>query len=64
MKKHRVKEKFLQILEKTPIITYACEMCGISRNTYYKWMKEDAEFAQLVYDRMSVGIDNVNDHAE
>lgn len=27
-------------------------------------MKEDAEFAQLVYDRMSVGIDNVNDHAE
>jgi hypothetical protein len=64
MKKHKVKDKFLAIIEKTPVIQHACEQCEISRNSYYEWMKKDPEFAQLVSDRMGIGIDLVNDVAE
>ena len=64
MKKDRVKSKFLEALEKTPIIQHACEMCGISRNTFYRWMQEDSEFNFQVSERLGIGVDRVNDYAE
>ena len=30
------------------IVTHACKMAEISRETYYKWMREDDEFAQQI----------------
>lgn len=30
------------------IVSIACEKVGISRNTFYKWKREDAEFASAV----------------
>lgn len=64
MKKDKVKDKFLEALELTPIIQVACEKTGISRNTYYRWMNEDPEFRSLADDRMNVGVSLVNDYAE
>lgn len=29
-------------------ITQACSLVDLSRNRYYEWLKEDAEFAQLI----------------
>ncbi len=51
-------------MEKTPIIQYACEKCGISRKTYYRWIKEDSFFRLQVDDRIGLGVDRINDFAE
>jgi hypothetical protein len=64
MKKDKIKEKFLTELERTPIIQHACEKLGVSRNTFYRWLKEDSIFAFQVKDALDAGIDYVNDHAE
>lgn len=64
MKKHKVKDKFLDILEKVPIIEAACGQAGISRNTYYRWRNEDPDFAALADERQTIGIERVNDYAE
>lgn len=64
MKKHKVKKQFIEELERTPIIQVACDRVGISRNTFYRWMKEDVEFAFEVNEALDSGIDFVNDHAE
>lgn len=63
MKKGR-KTKFLEVLEKSPIVQYACEKVGISRNTFYRWLKEDPDFASSYKQSMEYGIDLVNDAAE
>jgi hypothetical protein len=45
----RAKEAFLEALKKTMgIITAATEMVGISRRTYYDWMRDDLEFKEAV----------------
>lgn len=64
MKKHRLQEKFLEELMKTPIVQHACERVGISRNTYYRWIKEDVDFSLAVEGCLGVGVGFVNDHAE
>lgn len=51
MSKIGKKENFLRALESGyGIILTACEAVGISRTTYYKWMKEDADFREKVSD--------------
>jgi len=47
----RVKEAFLEALKKSMgIITAATEMVGVSRRTYYDWLRDDPEFKQAVED--------------
>lgn len=64
MKKNRVQTKLLEELEKTPIIQRACDRCDISRNTYYRWCKENPDFKCMVEERLKMAIDLVNDAAE
>jgi len=43
------KELFLKTLnDGKGIITYACQKTGISRQTYYNWLREDEDFASKV----------------
>ena len=45
------KEQMLKALEGSlGIVTTALKSCNLSRTNYYKWLKEDAEFAQAVND--------------
>ena len=45
------KERMLKALESSlGIVTTALKSCDLSRTNYYKWLKEDAEFAQAVND--------------
>ena len=45
------KERMLKALESSlGVITTALKSCNLSRTNYYKWLKEDAEFAQAVND--------------
>jgi len=63
-KTKKVVEKFLAELERTPIVGAACEKTGLSRNTVYRWRKEDREFAAHFDYSLSQGIAVVSDVAE
>lgn len=58
------KELLLEILKKTPIVQIACEKSGVSRATYYRWRKDDTEFAQASDQALLDGSLLVNDMAE
>ena len=48
---HIAKNQMLKALESSlGIVTTALKSCGLSRTNYYKWLKEDEEFAQKVKD--------------
>lgn len=64
MKKKRLENKFLEELEKTPIVSVACERCGVSRNTVYRWRAEDSYFTKRMDEALEIGTDLVNDVAE
>lgn len=52
------KKKLLQELQKTSgIVAFACQKAGVSRVTFYKYRKDDPEFAEQVQDIMEVQID-------
>jgi hypothetical protein len=41
------KKKMLEALEKSlGIVTTACKLVGIARETHYRWMREDAEYKE------------------
>jgi len=50
-----LKKKMIEALEKSlNIVTSACKEVGISRETHYRWLKEDKQYKQAVKE-----IDNV-----
>ncbi len=59
----RDKEKFLEILEKNPVIHIAIEHSGVSKPTFYRWRSDDKEFAEKVETAMSEGKGLVSDIA-
>ncbi|OGY35240.1 MAG: hypothetical protein A3D99_01035 [Candidatus Andersenbacteria bacterium RIFCSPHIGHO2_12_FULL_45_11] len=63
-KQHKKKELLLEQLKKIPIVQLACERSDIGRATFYRWKKEDAEFATAVNEALTTGNSLVNDMAE
>lgn len=60
MKKEKNQKIFLENLDKGQgIVSYACENTGISRQTYYRWIKEDKDFAKACEDVKESVIDRV-----
>lgn len=64
MKKDKFQKQFLDELRKVPIVQVACEKTGLSRNSVYRWRKEDVEFAKLMDEASAEGIAFVNDMSE
>lgn len=64
MKKNRVQGTFLTELRKVPIVQVACEKTEISRNSVYRWRKEDPEFAKAMDEALDEGEKLVNDMTE
>ncbi len=64
MKKNSHAPKFLEEMRKVPIVQVACEKVGISRNTVYRWIKEDAEFSKDFAEAEKAGVEFVNDMSE
>ena len=55
---HIKKESMLKALESSlGVVTVACKSANIPRSTYYKWLKEDKEFAQSVKDIENIALD-------
>lgn len=63
-KKDEQSEPFLELLSKTPIVSAVCESLDISRQTVYRWCKEDPSFKKEFDSHLSKGRDNINDLAE
>ena len=64
MKKNKFQDQFLAELIKVPIVQVACEKTGLSRNSVYRWKKDDKSFSVKMDQAMSVGVAFVNDMSE
>lgn len=64
MKKNKYQDQFLNELRKVPIVQVACEKTGLSRNSVYRWRKDDKEFLKNMDTALSEGIALVNDMSE
>ena len=64
MKKNKFQNQFLEELAKVPIIQVACEKCNLSRNTVYRWRKEDKTFEKKMDESLKSGVAFVNDMSE
>lgn len=54
------KQDFIKKFKETKgIISSACEAAGISRVTYYRWIKDDEEFAETCKEIEEASIDYV-----
>lgn len=57
-KKQQTKRALIEALTQTlGVVTSACKMVGIDRTTFYKYLNEDAEFADEVKDIQDVAVD-------
>lgn len=63
-KKNRLKQVFFEELKKVPIVLVACEKSGISRNSVYRWKREDKEFSTVMDEALAEGEALVNDMSE
>ncbi|MEX2515187.1 MAG: phBC6A51 family helix-turn-helix protein [Candidatus Paceibacterota bacterium] len=64
-KRQEIRKKLIvEQLEKTPIVETSCQKVGIGRSTYYRWRKEDSEFAKRADKALFIGKLLVNDMAE
>lgn len=64
MKKNKLQDQFFAELEKVPIIQVACEKTGISRNSVYRWKREDKTFSKKMDEAIANGVALVNDMSE
>lgn len=58
------KELLLEQFRKTPIVQIACEKAGLGRATYYRWRKDQPEFAKEADIAIEDGNRLINDMAE
>lgn len=55
---HNKKEAMLRALENSlGVVTTACKSVNINRTTHYRWIKEDAKYAEAVREIEEVAID-------
>lgn len=64
MKKSKLQDQFFEELAKVPIVQVACEKTAISRNSVYRWRKEDSAFAKKMDKALADGVALVNDMSE
>jgi len=63
-KKNKVQDQFFEKLASVPIVQVAAEKTGISRNSIYRWRKEDPVFAKKMDEALATGVALVNDMTE
>lgn len=64
MKKNKLQDQFFTELGKVPIVQVACEKTGVSRNSVYRWRKEDKAFTKKMDEALAHGVALVNDMSE
>ncbi|TXH01633.1 MAG: hypothetical protein E6P95_01470 [Candidatus Moraniibacteriota bacterium] len=64
MKKNKFQDQFLHELRKVPIVQVACEKSGLSRQSVYRWRKDDKDFLKKMDEALAEGVALVNDMSE
>ena len=64
MKNDKQKQVLLEQLKRMPVVQISCEKADVSRATFYRWKKDDAEFAKMADEAILEGSFLVNDMAE
>ena len=64
MKKNKYQNQFLEELARIPIVQVACEKSGLSRNSVYRWRREDTSFAKKMDEALAEGVALVSDMSE
>jgi len=64
MKKNKSQGQFFDELRNVPIIQVACEKTGISRNSVYRWRKQDKTFSKKMDQAMTDGVAFISDMSE
>ncbi len=64
MKKNRLQNQFFEELRKIPIVQVACEKTGVSRNSVYRWKKQDKSFSKKMEQAMAEGVLFISDMSE
>ncbi len=64
MKKNKYLDRFLEELTRIPIVQVACEKTGLSRNSVYRWRKDDPVFSKKMDEALVEGVAFVNDMGE
>src|SRR6185436_10851562 len=58
-KRDRQKKRFIAALEAQGTVLHACKAAGISRQTAYRWYREDPEFAEQWDEAIENAVDGV-----
>jgi len=58
------KKKVIEQLRLTSIVTLACQNARVPRATFYRWLKSDKKFKEMVDEAKKEGSDVLNDLAE
>ncbi len=58
------KQLMIEQLKKIPIVQVACDKVDVGRSTYYRWLKEDPEFAEQAESAIRDGRWAINEMAE
>ncbi|HMS23658.1 MAG TPA: phBC6A51 family helix-turn-helix protein [Candidatus Saccharibacteria bacterium] len=60
----KTKKEMIERLQKTPIVEVVCKQIGMSRATYYRWRKDDEDFATACDEAIVESAGRINDMAE
>ncbi|MEK7607742.1 MAG: hypothetical protein AAB484_02385 [Patescibacteria group bacterium] len=63
-RQEKEKQTLVGVLKELPIIQAACKRAGISRDTYYRWRREDKIFRRESENALNQGIEFVSDMSE
>ncbi len=66
MSRNQIADKKLLLakLAESPITEAACKKVGLPRSTYYRWRKEDLDFAEQCDEVIELSVGRINDLAE
>jgi len=64
MKKNKVAKQFLKEFSEVPFVSFACQKVGVSRNTIYKWRREDPDFKREMDRAERAGTESITDVAQ
>lgn len=57
------KKALIEALEKSlGVVSTACKAAGVSRDTHYRWLKEDPEYKDQVEELAEVAVDFAESH--
>ena len=59
----KIRQELLEELKTNPIISSACYRVGINPATYYRWLKDDSDFAKESKEAMRLGVLLISDMA-